>query len=379
MEGTKGRRKFGSLWNYQMRSSGFCEEKRTVSFISNLWCEWYNSHGHTKYGRSLVKKLEKETVENLRVCAVSFFTFYGFCFCLFEKRMYIHCIAGKNISIKIFDGDDATMKKRNTSLKKEKLIMISASAFVLTALTMSGVYMRRLNEETDESRIGTEHLATQELSEKVSEIAANEDAYKTARDMDADPDSWEVNTINVEALLDKGQKENHEQVEAVSEVASEESTEEVAAETGAKPAEVDFRFPMEQKLSWPMVGEIVMKYSMDKTVLFETLGQYRYNPAVIIGGTVGDGVKAPANSLVKEVGSNMEIGTYMVLNIGDGYEITLGQLENLNFKEGDAVEAGVVLGTLASPSIYYSAEGPSLFMKLTKDGESVDPMNFLAS
>ena len=77
----------------------------------------------------------------------------------------------KNISIKIFDGDDATMKKRNTSLKKEKLIMISASAFVLTALTMSGVYMRRLNEETDESRIGTEHLATQELSEKVSEIA----------------------------------------------------------------------------------------------------------------------------------------------------------------------------------------------------------------
>lgn len=83
MEGTKGRRKFGSLWNHQMRSSGFCEEKRTVSFMSNLWCEWYNSHGHTKYGRSLVKKLEKETVVNLRVCAVSFFTFYGFCFLSF--------------------------------------------------------------------------------------------------------------------------------------------------------------------------------------------------------------------------------------------------------------------------------------------------------
>ena len=120
-----------------------------------------------------------------------------------------------------------------------------------------------------------------------------------------------------------------------------------------------------------------MNYSMDKTVYFETLGQYRYNPAVVIAGTPGEVVKAPANCVVKEIGSNVEIGKYMVLELGEGYEVTLGQLDGMNFKKGDAVEKGVVLATLAAPSIYYSAEGANLYMKLEKDDAPVNPMDVL--
>ncbi len=35
-------------------------------------------------------------------------------------------------------------------------------------------------------------------------------------------------------------------------------------------------------------GAVIMSYSMDKTVYFQTLDQYKYNPAVIIESAEGD-------------------------------------------------------------------------------------------
>ena len=36
-------------------------------------------------------------------------------------------------------------------------------------------------------------------------------------------------------------------------------------------------------------GTVLMNYSMDKTVYFATLDQYKYNPALVISGAEGDG------------------------------------------------------------------------------------------
>lgn len=270
------------------------------------------------------------------------------------------------------------MRKKNTSVRKERLILLSAAAFVLTALTMTGIYMREKNNASDESRIRAQEISTEEVSESVSRIAMEDEGFRNANDMDADPDAWEVDTYNVEALLEQDTGEKREQVLATSEEVTEEaSSEEIATETVTGVSEGHFLFPMEQKMIWPIVGDIVMNYSMDKTVLFKTLGQYRYNPAVIVAGTAGEVIKTPANCVVKEIGTNMEIGKYLVLDLGGGYELTLGQIDGVNFKEGDAVEQGVVLATLAAPSIYYTSEGANLYMKLEKDGVCVDPMSVL--
>ncbi|MBE5879206.1 MAG: M23 family metallopeptidase [Lachnospiraceae bacterium] len=289
---------------------------------------------------------------------------------------------GKTICIKKhvwYAEMERIMRKNNTSLRKEKLILLSAAAFVLTALTMTGVYMREKGNVSDENRLQVKEIGTEEISEKMEEIVHNDEDYRNAQDMDADPDTWEVDTYNVEALLEDVDKSKKEVVLAPSEDAvSEEAATENTAETAAGGvAEGHLVFPMEQKMVWPMVGDIVMNYSMDKTILFETLGQYRYNPAVMISGVAGDVVKAPANCVIKEISSNLELGKYMVLNLGGGYELTLGQLDGMNFKVGDAVEEGVVLATLGNPSIYYSAEGANLYMKLEKDKVPVNPMDVL--
>ena len=43
-------------------------------------------------------------------------------------------------------------------------------------------------------------------------------------------------------------------------------------------------FNGESILLWPVDGNVIMNYSMDKTVYFSTLDQYKYNPALIISG-----------------------------------------------------------------------------------------------
>ena len=67
------------------------------------------------------------------------------------------------------------------------------------------------------------------------------------------------------------------------------------------------------------------------------------------------------------------------MDLGNGYELTLGQLDNLTVAKGDAVTKAQTIGKTALPSKYYSIEGSNVYMKLTKDGNSVNPMDFLNS
>ena len=51
-------------------------------------------------------------------------------------------------------------------------------------------------------------------------------------------------------------------------------------------------FKEEDGLVWPIVGDVLVNYSMDKTVYFPTLQQYKYNPAIVIAANKGDSITA---------------------------------------------------------------------------------------
>ena len=65
------------------------------------------------------------------------------------------------------------------------------------------------------------------------------------------------------------------------------------------------------------------------------------------------------------------------MRLGDGYELTYGQLREVTVEEGDYVETGAYIGKVAAPTKYYTAEGTNVYFKMTKDGEPVNPMNYL--
>lgn len=287
------------------------------------------------------------------------------------------------------------MRRKKNNLRKEKIIMISASAFVLTALTMAGVYVREQSKDNGEYRVDLSELDGQSVADKTSEIAenigVNQQDLIVADDLDADPDFWEVDSPGVEAEL-AGKTDEKVTAEEAGEnninIAEDVTLEEDAMlaeggevqtqEAGAEQVIIaNYNFPAEQVLTWPLYGDLIMNYSMDKTVYFKTLGQYRYNPALVIKAEVGTNVFSSANGVVKEVYSNAELGNVIVMEIGEGYELTYGQMDNIAVNAGDVVETGTFLGTVAEPSVYYSSEGSNLYMKMTKDGVPVNPMDVL--
>ena len=97
------------------------------------------------------------------------------------------------------------MRRKKNSLRREKIIMISASAFDLTALTMAGVYMREQSKANDEYRVDLSQLDGQTVAEKTDEIneqlQLSQNNVIIADDLDADPNFWEVDSPEVEKYM----------------------------------------------------------------------------------------------------------------------------------------------------------------------------------
>ena len=65
------------------------------------------------------------------------------------------------------------------------------------------------------------------------------------------------------------------------------------------------------------------------------------------------------------------------MEIGNGYSLVYGQLENLNLEVGDFVSQGEVIGTIAKPTKYYTVEGSNLYFQVLEDGKTINPMLLL--
>lgn len=146
---------------------------------------------------------------------------------------------------------------------------------------------------------------------------------------------------------------------------------------GVKDPLSGYTFSEESSLLWPVSGDVILQYSMDSTVLFKTLGVYKCNPAILISAQTGTPVSVAADGIVSEVKMSEETGTTVAVSVGDGYVTTYGQLDGVVVKAGDKVVAGQLLGTVAKPTAYYVEEGSNLYFSVEKDGEPVNPSDYL--
>lgn len=130
-------------------------------------------------------------------------------------------------------------------------------------------------------------------------------------------------------------------------------------------------------LTWPVAGTVLMDYSMNGTVYFKTLNQYKYNPALIIGCEEGSQVVAAAKGIVESVDVDGETGTTVTMNIGNNYELVYGQLKDVAVNVGDIVDTGSLLGYVNAPTKYYCEEGTNLYFQMNKQGVPEDPFLYL--
>lgn len=342
-------------------------------------------------------------------------------------------------------------KNSRNNAKKERAIMIASSAFVLTALTMTGIYMKSNNENhmDDGYTIDLTELENN-VEDKIQEIAQNEtDNPMLAGDAaveddlgdDLDYPPMEVGSGLVELPgLNEGQEdvtgnlpiteEGYEPVadnspmmedaaasggplpdepavenmpiledvklpeeadltgaetqqegqgeqsaqegESREEQDSQAEKPENAAEGGGAPARI-LHYAESEGLLRPVSGEVLIPYSMDSSVYFTTLAQYKYNSALMLVAQEDTPVTACAEGRVISIFENEEIGHAVTMELGDGYQITYGQLKNITVSLNEYVDAGQMFAQVAAPTKYFCVEGSNLYLRLTAGGNPVNP------
>jgi septal ring factor EnvC (AmiA/AmiB activator) len=269
---------------------------------------------------------------------------------------------------------EVNMRKKGSKSNKEKIFSAVISFGIIFALGY-GIYSvsSSVNKSDDGNNIVN-----------LNETGAENVALKT-EDVTDYPDTLQITPVNTadEASTQKAEEANagvktvEENIETD---LDKEQTE--AAVTQSKAVESNsasvYSFSENDSLMWPVYGDVILKYSMDTTIYFKTLGVYKCNPAINIAADAGTNVGVAADGVVESVAVSEETGTTVAVAIGDGYVTTYGLLSDVVVKAGDKVVCGQLLGKVAQPSAYYEKEGANLYFMLTKDGEPVDPTEYLA-
>ena len=151
------------------------------------------------------------------------------------------------------------------------------------------------------------------------------------------------------------------------------STETSAAGIAAQ----NLNFTENSLMEWPVRGTVLIDYNMNETVYYPTLDQYRVSPAIAVQAVEDAPVYAAADGQVLSVEQDTCTGTTVTMELGNGYQAVYGQLKDLTVAEGDTVKEGEVIGNVSEPTKYYSVEGPNLYFAVKKDGNPVDPFEYL--
>ena len=273
------------------------------------------------------------------------------------------------------------MKQKMNQLFKDKLILVMLVLGLLTIVSAAGVMTIQKGQSEESPYLNMEGEPDQLADEN------GEDSLKAAGNSQAGKDEGEEN--GQEELADAGDTQEGIDAEddmgqasenAAAGQAAPDSVQEEAALVGIgqdDASSLALNFAQTQSMMWPVEGNVILDYSMDSTIYFPTLEQYKCNPGMVIQSDVSQPVSAPADARIMESGTDEEIGNYLVLDLGDGYTVTCGQMKEVQAAVGEYLEKGQVLGYVAEPTKYYTLEGPNIYLKLEKDGTAVDPLDYL--
>jgi murein DD-endopeptidase MepM/ murein hydrolase activator NlpD len=279
-----------------------------------------------------------------------------------------------------------TVKKQKLSeMAKKKVVYATLLVGVFVVVAVALVTMTaRTGDQKDNNLVGLD-----DSEDQIADIGKNnasildgtytgdeEDVAKdpsdtlvaTQPDGDKTPQNSEGNTT--EGIT---QKDNTAQITTTPQDTAKENTPVDTKPVMQNTAE-NLKFDKAEGLEKPLEGNVILPYSVDKTVFHATLKQYKTNPAILIQGEIGTPVKAAAKGIVTNIEEAPYTGITVTMDIGSGYKLVYGQLEKNNLKVGDVVEAGKEFAKLAKVSKFYTVEGENLYFQVLEGDSSLDPM-----
>lgn len=241
------------------------------------------------------------------------------------------------------------------------MIRLIVNSVLIAGIVALAVTVYQAGTRTSSDEPITPQLAAEDERTRISETAAP---------------MVDAGTTDVEAEVEDAPEVDLEIAEAEEPAQEEESTDASAEAEAIKPA-IDVSFTEESLMNWPLEGQILLDYSMDHTVYHPTLDLYKYSKGIAIQSSVGSPVLAATNGTVLSIEEMSETGTTVVLDMGNGYQSTYGQLTDLNVVVGQTIPQGTIIGYVSEPTKYYTKEGSNLYFAMSKDETPIDPIQYL--
>lgn len=260
------------------------------------------------------------------------------------------------------------MKDKFNQMFKDKLFLVMLVLGLLTIVAAAGVVtIQRGNGQDQNPYVDMQGQGDFLAVEPTAPLAGNSNLTKPAGQAEKPDEFRELADNSPDTVVAEGAYEAAGTGDEVKAVGS--------GLDAAAALMLDFSDT--SRLAWPVQGNVLLDYSMETTIYFPTLDQYKCNPGLVIQGEVSDPVYAPANARVLETGSNEEIGNYVTLDLGNDYSLICGQLKEVGTVAGEYLEKGQLMGYVAEPTKYYTVEGSNIFLEMRYQGKPVDPLDYL--
>ena len=138
------------------------------------------------------------------------------------------------------------------------------------------------------------------------------------------------------------------------------------------PEDIAFIFPVE--------GEIYKKHDPSLQVWSETYSAYKVHLGIDVQTAEGAPVFASADGVISEIWNDALMGICVSIDHGNGFCTIYKNLDETlidGISEGVKVTQGQQIGKAGETAISEIADGPHLHFEITKNGNLVDPMNYL--
>lgn len=129
----------------------------------------------------------------------------------------------------------------------------------------------------------------------------------------------------------------------------------------------------------PVVGEVMKGHSTEVPVFSDTLGEWRIHTGIDVSAEEGAEVYAAADGTVSRVYRDHLLGNTVEITHADGAVSCYSNLANgVSVSEGDAVNAGALIGTVGDTSLTELADEPHLHFEIKVNGVSVNPLDYIS-
>ena len=129
---------------------------------------------------------------------------------------------------------------------------------------------------------------------------------------------------------------------------------------------------------WPMQGDIDLPYSVTALIYNKKMGDWRTHDGVDISAPLGTQVLAASAGQVEKVYTDDIGGMTVIIEHAGGLKTVYSNLAAVpTVYEGDSVMTGEVIGAVGATASGETKDNPHLCFKMTLDGQSVDPSDYL--